>query len=321
MSTVTFENDTIEVIEGDSVLETLLDAGYDIPYSCQAGSCHCCMMQATAGTPPPDAQRGLKETQKQQGFFLACQCRPEEDLAVTLEVSRNTQSAIVAKKQLEPGNVLRLWLKCDLNYRAGQFVNLIRKDGLTRSYSLASVAEIDDSLELHIRIFADGQFSQWASNSLKVGDEIDVEGPFGECYYVSTNPQQPLLLAGTGTGLSPLYGIIRDAIRQQHQGPIYLYTGARSVQSLYLQDELKKLVSEHSLLTYHPVVQDTEGHTDDVLLEGDLSEVVQKRHPDLSGFAVYLCGSEQRVTQLRKQCFLAGASMRDIHVDLFTPAS
>lgn len=317
MSTVTFDNDTLEIIEGESVLETLLDAGHDIPYSCQAGACHCCLMNAVKGIPNPESQRGLKATQVEQGYFLACQCHPEEDIEVSLETSRNTKSAIVAKKQIEVGNVLRLWLKCDLSYKAGQFVNLIRKDGLSRSYSIASVSGTDDSLEFHLRIYPDGQFSQWAMNELKVGDELDVEGPLGECFYTTSNPQQPLLLAGTGTGLAPLYGIIHDALKQNHQGPITLYLGARTPDSLYLQDELRKLESEHSHFTYKPVLLDGEVTGS---VNGDLNEVIKADLPDLNGYAVYLCGAAERMTNLRKQSFLSGASMRDIFVDLFTPA-
>ncbi len=317
MSTVTFENETLEIIEGESVLETLLDAGHDIPYSCQAGACHCCMMHAVKGTPNPESQRGLKATQVEQGYFLACQCHPEEDIEVSLETSRNTKSAIVVKKNVDAGSVLKLSLKCDLGYKPGQFVNLIRKDGLSRSYSIASVPALEDTLEFHIRIYPDGQFSQWAINELNIGDELDVEGPLGECFYTTSNPQQPLLLIGTGTGLAPLYGIIRDAIQQGHQGPITLYLGARTPESLYLQDELRKIESEHSLFTYKPVLLDgnVEGSTN-----GDLNDVVKTDLPDLNGYAVYLCGAAERMTNLRKQSFLSGASMRDIFVDLFTPA-
>lgn len=318
MSTVTFENEKMEIIEGDSVLETLLDAGHDIPYSCQAGACHCCMMHAVSGTPNPEAQRGLKTTQVEQGYFLACQCRPEDDIEVSLETSRSTKSAIVTKKSVESGNVLRLWLQGDISYKPGQFVNLIRKDGLTRSYSIASVPALQDNLEFHLRIYPDGQFSQWATEDLKVGDELDVEGPLGECFYTSANPEQPLLLAGTGTGLAPLYGIIRDALEQGHSGPITLFVGARTPESLYLQDELRELASKHSHFSYKPVLLEGEVEGSQ---NGDLNEVIKAELPDLNGYAVYLCGAAERMTRLRKQSFLSGASMRDIFVDLFTPAA
>lgn len=319
MSTVTFENDTIEIIEGDSVLETLLDAGYDVPFSCQAGVCHCCMLQAVTGTPPSEAQRGLKDSEIAEGCFLACQCHPEEDLEVALRTSRSTRTGILAKKQQESGNVLRLWIKSDLEYQSGQFVSLIRKDGLSRSYSIASVPGEDDLLEFQIRLYPDGQFSQWANTELQVGDEIEIEGPFGECYYTNSNPQQPLLLAGVGTGLAPLYGIIRDAIRQGHQGPIRLFLGARRAGSLYLQEQLRTLESKHSQFSYTPVLLEDDKSIPRALT-GDLNEVMQAELPDLNGYRVYLCGSAERMTNLRKQCFLSGASMRDIHVDLFTPA-
>ena len=65
--------------------------------------------------------------------------------------------------------------------------------------------------------------------------------PKGNCFYIPDNPEQNLLLIGTGCGLAPLYGIIRDALAQGHRGAIKLYHGSKTVESLYMSKELKVL--------------------------------------------------------------------------------
>ena len=54
--------------------------------------------------------------------------------------------------------------------------------------------------------------SGWLGTEARPGEAVRLQGPVGECFYVPGQPEQPLLLAGTGTGLAPLYGIVRDAL-------------------------------------------------------------------------------------------------------------
>lgn len=326
MTTVIYDAQAINVTEEETLLQTLLNAGYLIPNSCHAGACQSCLMQAIEGEPPPEAQQGLKATQQKSGYFLACQCFPVADMTVALPGKSDRYSTQVSNIMHISGDVLRLRLKAiaGFNYRAGQFVNLIRDDGLTRSYSLASVPAIDEALEFHIRILPNGPFSQWADEALFDGDSLEIQGPLGECFYAGGDPQQPLLMACTGTGLAPLYGIVRDALQQGHQGEIHLYAGSPDLAGLYLVQELQALAAQYPQFHYHPVVLETgdaRTSTPDGLQVGDLNALIKSAHPDLKGFGVYLCGSESRVNSLRKQCFLSGAATKDIHYDLFTPAA
>ncbi|MFW1677379.1 2Fe-2S iron-sulfur cluster-binding protein [Pontibacter sp. JAM-7] len=320
MATVHFEDTEVNVAPGSNLLEALLTAGHDIPNSCRAGACQSCMMQLIEGELPAAAQQGLKATHKAQGYFLACCCEPEAGLRVQRNPASQTVSAVVVDKELLPGRVLRLRMSADIHYRPGQFVNLVRDDGLSRAYSLASVPELERELEVQIRVHEDGQFSQWAQQKLAIGDTLKVQGAFGDCFYLAEQKQQPLLLAGTGTGLSPLYGIVRDALRVGHDGPIHLFAGSRVADDLYLDKELRALDAVYQNFSYTPVVLEgavPEGGGEN----GDLNQVLKSRFPDTKGYRAYFCGSPQRVQALRKQTFLAGASMQDIHCDLFTPSS
>ena len=84
--------------------------------------------------------------------------------------------------------------------------------------------------------------SGWFHDDAHIGERVSVLGPSGDCFYVPGKEEQPLLLVGTGTGLAPLYGILRDALRHGHRGPIHLFHGALHKGGLYLVEELRRLV-------------------------------------------------------------------------------
>ena len=56
-------------MDDESVLNALLREGVDIPYGCQTGVCQSCIMKTEHSVVPRDAQKGLREVQKQQGYF------------------------------------------------------------------------------------------------------------------------------------------------------------------------------------------------------------------------------------------------------------
>ncbi|NOK23451.1 2Fe-2S iron-sulfur cluster-binding protein, partial [Corallococcus carmarthensis] len=241
---------------GETVLDGLLRQGVHVPHACRAGACQSCLMRATSGPVPEAAQVGLKDTLRARGYFLACACRPQEGTA--LEVAGASELRVPARVvDLESlsGDVLavRLEVETPLDYRAGQYVTVVRADGLARSYSLASLPR-EGRLELHVRLVPGGAMSGWFARDVRPGERVHVQGPAGDCFYVPGQPEAPLLLAGTGTGLAPLYGILRDALEEGHTGPIHLFHGALEPRGLYLVDALRALAGRHPNLHYRPCV-------------------------------------------------------------------
>ncbi|WP_241757905.1 2Fe-2S iron-sulfur cluster-binding protein [Myxococcus landrumensis] len=304
----------------ESVLDGLLRQGVAVPNSCRAGACQSCLMRATSGDVPDAARVGLKDTLRAQGYFLACVCKPVA--GTRLEVSGADALRVPACiDSVTPlsSSVLRVRLstRTPLDYRAGQYVSLLREDGLARSYSLASLPR-EGLLELHVRRIPGGLMSGWLSEHARAGDSVSVQGPAGSCFYVPGRFEQPLLLAGTGTGLAPLYGIIRDALESGHTGPIWLFQGARAPEGLYLTEELRELARRHSGFHYRPSVL-TGGSRD--VAEGALDVLIRAECPKPAGFRAFLCGDSDLVLSLRKKLFLSGLSLKDLHADVFLPST
>lgn len=317
MAVITFEGSTIELAEGETVLDGLLRQGRAVAYGCRSGVCQACMLEVAGETDVTAAQRGLTAAQKRLRYFLSCQCRPTADLDVRRSAWGGdlAQAIVVDKTWLSP-DVMRLRLRADFaGYFAGQYVTLWKNDHLARSYSLASHPQIDPYLEFHIRHQPQGQFSSWLATHVMSNDVLFVQGPMGTCVY-RARPEQPLLLVAMGTGLGPVYGILRDALYQEHEGPVYLVVGARHGHQLYLQEELQQLQQTYPSLRLHVVIQQGVANGAQV---ADIYQYCAALCPDLRHFRVFICGPQTFVERLRQQALQAGAEPTEISVDSFLP--
>jgi NAD(P)H-flavin reductase len=319
VAAIAFQGVEYDCGETETVLEALLRQGVEIPYSCRIGQCLTCLLRGLDGLVPEDAQAPLRETMRRQGYFLACCCRPTSALTVALP-DTETAFAKAVVTAVEPLSTrvcrLRLAPQVPFDYFAGQFINLRRDDGLTRSYSLASVPGLDAAAELHIKRHNGGAMSNWVFDRLSPGDTLEFQGPNGDCFYVPGRPEQPLLLLCNGTGLAPLYGIVRQALASGHSGPIHLYHGSRYADGLYLSDELSALAAAHANVRYVPCLSGTRAAQG--CRPGRAEAVAFADHPDLDGWRLFLCGCPPMVETAKKQAYLAGARLGDIHADPFT---
>ena len=321
MPELSFENNTYPLDKQESVLECLHRNGIAIPSSCLSGVCQSCMMRSVQGDPPEVAQKGLKDTWRSQGFFLACQCRTDESLSVarTDNADRRVKATLTSIKALSQNGIeVRMQPEQPIDYRPGQFMNFVLDDGVIRSYSVASVPALHEQLEFHVALMPNGKMSGWLENEASPGDSISLQGPMGSCFYTPNNSQQPLLLVGTGTGLAPLYGIVRDALQAGHDAPIHLFHGSVEESGLYHVEVLQQLAEEHAHFSYTPCTLKP-GKNSEIEC-GDISELALKQYPDLKGWRVFLCGHPDTVKILQRKVFMAGANMNDILADAFLPS-
>ncbi len=320
MPTIRFEENEYQVHGGESVLECLERHGVRLPASCRNGVCQSCIVRAEQGAPPEAAQVNLKDALCAQGCFLTCICYPREDLDICRvdAAGREMDATIHAIDKLN-ATVARVTLSCadPFAYFPGQFANFVRGE-VIRSFSIASLPSDYPYLEFHVARVPGGAMSGWIHTQAKAGDSLTLLGPLGNCFYTPGRPGQPLFLLGTGTGLAPLYGIVRDALAQGHQGPIHLFHGGLERGGLYLVEELRALAKAHAGFHYHPCVLN--GAAEDGVHIGTIDEVALEAIPDLKGWRVFLCGDPELVRAMQRKCFMAGASLGEIAADAFLPA-
>ncbi len=304
----------------ENVLAALQRSGISVPSSCRVGACQSCLVQVKRGAIAAPAQVGLKDSLRAQGFVLACQAVPGEDWEISLDAARGLElpARVEGVSRLaEDVLLVRLSVEGGLSYRAGQFVTLVRGDGIARSYSIASRPEDGPLLDLHVRVYPEGRMSSWLASEAALGARLTVRGPAGECFYTEGKPEQPLVLAGVGTGLAPLWGVLRDALSAGHRGPIELWHGAREPSGLYLQDELRGLAAEHDNFSYRPCALSGDPASLDV---GKLDELLIAATPSFAGPRFFLCGDAPLVQALKRALFLRGAALSNIFADAFVTA-
>ena len=318
MRSITVDGSTFPCQSNETVLQTLLRENIQVPNGCRQGLCQACMMRSLDNSPPVSAQVGLKDTLQKQNYFLACICHPEQDMTVALPNRQGASiEAVVIKKQLLTPDIVHLVLeyKTQFNFFAGQFVNLKRPDGLTRSYSIANIPLSKNTLDFHIRRLPNGQFSSWVYDELEVGAQLTISEAQGSCHYLPGRAEQPLMLIGTGSGLAPLYGIIADALAQDHSGPIHLFHGSSDLNGLYFVNEMRELAEKFDNFHYTPCVSGEDIEADHV--RGRAHDIALSSAETLKGWRVFLCGHPEMVNQTKKMAFLKGASMADIYTDSF----
>jgi len=75
--TVHLRGEKIDIqVTDKTILDTLLDLGYDAPYSCHSGACATCMAKVIKGRVEMDACFALSDKEVESGYILSCQSHP-----------------------------------------------------------------------------------------------------------------------------------------------------------------------------------------------------------------------------------------------------
>lgn len=221
--------------------------------------------------------------------------------------------------------VIRLYLKlpdhADLRFRAGQYLNIILRDGARRSFSMANPPHETALLELHIGLHDAGVFTPHVFGSLQEKDILRLEAPYGE-FYVRDDSTRPIVMVAGGTGFAPLKAMIEDAWIRGMRRPITLYWGARDRAALYLDHVVRGWLAdaEDFELRYVPVLAAPSaddqwwGHT------GLVTDLVAQQHSDLRDSEVYTAGPPAMVETLRALCLARGLPPERFFSDSFESA-
>ncbi|WP_069942717.1 iron-sulfur-binding ferredoxin reductase [Pseudomonas putida] len=290
------------VPSGSNLLDALNEAGLNVPYSCRAGSCHACLVHCLAGQPLDALPEALALDKHAQGWRLACQCRVVEDLRLVLFDPRH--DGVPAKVSALDwfGDVLRLRLQPQraLRYQAGQHV-VLWLDEVARPYSLASLPGEDDQLEFHIDCQRPGAFCDKA-RGLRVGDEMRLgELRGGALHYDPDWQERPLWLLAAGTGLAPLWGILREALRQGHRGEIRLLHVARDRAGHYLAEPLQQLP----------------GVKVELVLAEQMDDALAGLRLASRQTVALVCGAPGSVERFARRLFIAGVPRGQVFADVF----
>lgn len=309
----------------ETLLQAALREGIPFPHSCRVGGCASCKCKLVEGQVKELTETGyiLSDDELDQGYILACQSVPRNDVRIEVDLSaqaarRQVRGRIVAQEPLTH-DITRLRVQLDesLSYQAGQYANLSVEalPGLSRSYSFATPAQADAQVTFFVRKVPGGVFSSLIHEQSLVGQTAVVDGPMGDFYLRSGST--PILMVAGGSGLAPILAILQDALNAQVARPVTLLFGARQERDLYALDQIQELARQWpNTFRFVPVLS-----ADDVGpgWKGARGMVVEQIPAALqAGSQAYLCGPPAMIDAATEVLRQLGVASADIHADRFT---
>ncbi len=317
-----------------SILDAALKAGFLLPYGCRNGACGSCKGIVSAGQVDYGNYAGavLSEGEKTMGKALFCKARPLTDVTIEARDVRRMGDIQLKKlpsrvehleKVVDDVALVRLKLPANerLQYRAGQYVDILLRDNKRRSFSVANAPHDDALIELHIRHLPGGLFTDPLFATGKAKDIWRFEGPHGT-FFLREESDKPIIFVASGTGFAPIKAIIEHANHVGIERPMVLYWGGRRPKDLYMGHLAHAWQQKHAHFTYIPVVSEAlpedgwNGRT------GFVHQAVMEDFPDLSGYQVYACGAPIVVDSARAD-FTARCKLpeEEFFADAFTVAA
>jgi CDP-4-dehydro-6-deoxyglucose reductase len=331
--TIQSSGHSFTVNEGETVLAAALREGLVIAYGCRSGTCGTCKGKLIEGAVDYGTyqEQAMTEAERRAGMALFCQAKPLSEVLIQVReigtavkgMQIRMMPARVMKMMLAAPDVMMLDIKLPSNekflFLAGQYVDLLLRSGVRRSFSMANAPEDDAFLQLHLRNYG-GPFSQHVFGAMKEKDILRVEGPFGT-FFLRENSDKPIILLASGTGFAPIKSIVEHALRQEMKRPMVLYWGCRARADLYL-NELAERWQREGKLRYVPVLSDAPATDNWSGRTGLVHRAVMQDFPDLSAHQVYACGAPIMVESAHKD-FTSKCRLPDdeFYSDSFTPAA
>jgi CDP-4-dehydro-6-deoxyglucose reductase len=321
------------VNDDETVLAAALREGIVIAYGCRHGSCGTCKGRLVEGSVDYGTyqEQAMTEAEKNAGLALFCQAKPKTDLVIQCReigtavkgIQIKMLPARVMKAARIAPDVMLVELKLPVNeklqFLAGQYVDLILRNGVRRSFSMANAPHDDAFVQLHLRNYG-GPFSQHVFGAMKEKDIIRIEGPFGT-FFLREESAKPIVLIASGTGFAPIKAMVEHAFATGVTRPMTLYWGCRVRADLYM-NELASQWSSDGRLTYVPVLSDAPPADLWTGRTGLVHRAVMQDFPDLSGHQVYACGAPVMVEAAHRDfTSKCGLPEEEFFSDSFTPAT
>ncbi len=315
--------------ENETILEAAIRQSVGLPYGCRNGTCGKCAGEVISGKTECDADnlRALAKKEFEDGKTLFCQACATSDLDIKVreivksaDIEIKTLPCRVEKMTLLTHDIMKLQLKLPeterLQFMAGQYLEILLKDGKRRAFSIANAPHDDAFIELHIRHVPDGHFGDFVFDGLKEKSLMRIEGPLGS-YFLREDSDRPIILMGGGTGFAPLKGMLEHAFHINMARPVHLFCGARSKRDLYMDEMVQAWLKQYKNLKYTAVLSEP---SEDDSWQGEtgfIHESVVKHYPDLSGFDVYLSGPPPMVKAGMDLFYEKGLPETQIYSDSF----
>jgi ring-1,2-phenylacetyl-CoA epoxidase subunit PaaE len=235
----------------------------------------------------------------------------------------------VIKVQKETTDSLTLTLKeknnKSLDFTPGQFLTFIFEiDGreIKRGYSISSSPSELPLLKITIKKVSGGYTSKFLFESLKEGNTIKSLPPLGSfTVKPNKNNKNKYVFFGAGSGITPLYSMIKSILSVEKESKVYLLYGNRNEESIIYKngfDELKRTY-DNFFITYILSRPSVDWRKKTGRISYDLTVEFVKKH--INGFdentEFFMCGPEGMMKEIMKALKDLKVNREKIHREIY----
>lgn len=304
--TITINNDKQLTVEGGgTLLSTLKQEQVFIPSACGGrGSCGLCKLKVLdgAGDPLPTETPWLTAEERKEKIRLSCQIKVKQNLAIEVPEDlfnvKQYRSRVSALRDLTH-DIKEVRLKLidppEMDYVAGHFIQFevpeyeMTDAAVYRAYSMSSEPSSRDEIELEIRYVPQGICTTYVHQHLKEGDEVIINGPYGD--FRLSEIDKPMICIAGGSGMAPIKSILMDMKRKGINRKVLYFFGAKAKRDIFLVDEMRTLENELPDFRFIPALSEPDPEDNWDGETGLITEVVDRHVDDAGGMEGYLCGS------------------------------
>ncbi len=321
----------LDIEGGRDLLSLLASEKIFIPSACGGRStCGLCKLKVLEGAGPllPTEEPFLDETERQSNVRLACQVKVRGDLKIEIpkelfaireytckctEITDLTYDIKLFRFELiEPKTI---------DYIPGQYVQLQApaykksSEEVYRAYSIASDPAEKNLIDLIIRLVPGGICTTYCFEYLKVGDEVKMNGPYGEFRLSETDA--PIVFIAGGSGMAPIKCMLHQMKNTQNKRKATYFFGANQPRDLFLLDLMKEFEKQLPDFHFVPVLSEPNGAGHLEYEKGLVTDAVRRNLKNATKSEAYLCGSPGMIEAAIKVLLELGMSEEKTFYDKF----
>jgi CDP-4-dehydro-6-deoxyglucose reductase len=308
-------------VEGGTILESALSAGFVFDYSCKNGQCGTCKTTLLKGEIIEVQEQLALNKEDANNQFLTCCCAASSNIlinAIDLSAMHEIEVKILPTRinslDLLSEDIMQVKLRLppasNFEFLEGQFIDIIGPNSIRRSYSIASISS-NNKITLLIKKVKDGKLSHYWFNKAKLNDLLRIEGPKGTFFL--RDRAKPLVFLATGTGIAPIISILdgldSDPDFNQIEN-ISLFWGNRVQQDFIWSPNFKKINVD-----FYPIVSKDDDDWNGEI--GYVQDVALRVLNNIKKVNVYACGASVMIDCAKSNFIKSGLNEKDFYSDKF----
>ena len=316
---------TFEAEPQEPILEAALRSGINLSYHCNTGSCGECKARIVEGNVEVCRHFDyvIPEAEKLNNTVLLCSVAPKSDLIIdaheaasAADIPHQKISVKVARVEYLSDQNMVLHLRTPrsrtLRFLAGQWVKLTL-DGLdSANFYIASCPCNGMVIQLHLQKGENDHFFDYAMQSLRVGQNLELEGPYGH-FTLDEKSRRPIVMVAQDHGFAPMKSIIEHAIALDIPQSMYLFWLVQQGRDHYQSNYCRSWEDALDCFIYRPFHLDKldDGEADD--FSSGIGYVLE-RTPVETEVDLYLSGPGEMIEQFTSAFVNKGTPVQRIHV-------